>query len=235
MPLPLQSRAVMVRSLRRRLWRALQQQDVKTAVRAYTATRVDYLEWLAEERAAAEEQRKLREAAKEKAMQVSSILVQSSRLYRPSHHVLPSEMGETRGLGVKQHNISHGFSRLNNNNHNCTHTHTSLSLYLSSNSIGTPRGSTGCVAETRFLHGRQEQQWFQKETRQGQGVRPANVARILDGFQDQSDRFRRSSIGIRSDQSGLATVPLYPYERPIQQQQRQSQRQERHQRSQHPH
>ena len=43
------SRSVMVRSLRRRLWKALQEEDVATAVRAYTATKSDYDQWLDEE------------------------------------------------------------------------------------------------------------------------------------------------------------------------------------------
>ncbi|KAI2500354.1 hypothetical protein MHU86_14097 [Fragilaria crotonensis] len=43
------SRSVMVRSLRRRLWKALQEEDVGTAMRAYTATKSDYDRWLDEE------------------------------------------------------------------------------------------------------------------------------------------------------------------------------------------
>ena len=39
----------MVRSLRRRLWKALQEEDVVTAMRAYTATKCDYDRWLDEE------------------------------------------------------------------------------------------------------------------------------------------------------------------------------------------
>ena len=39
----------MVRSLRRRLWKALQEEDVGTAMRAYTATKSDYEKWLDEE------------------------------------------------------------------------------------------------------------------------------------------------------------------------------------------
>lgn len=39
----------MVRSLRRRLWKALQEEDVDTAVRAYTSTKTDYEQWIDEE------------------------------------------------------------------------------------------------------------------------------------------------------------------------------------------
>ena len=39
----------MVRSLRRRLWKALQEEDVHTAKRAYEASRRDFETWLLEE------------------------------------------------------------------------------------------------------------------------------------------------------------------------------------------
>ena len=39
-----------VRSLRRRLWKALQEEDAETALRAYTASKEEYLVWLEEER-----------------------------------------------------------------------------------------------------------------------------------------------------------------------------------------
>ena len=42
-------RSVLERSLRRRLWRALQEEDAKTAMRVYTATKVDYETWLEKE------------------------------------------------------------------------------------------------------------------------------------------------------------------------------------------
>lgn len=64
------SREVMVRSLRRRLWKALLEEDVDTAVRAYTATRKDYLDWLEQERLVEERKRQTEEKAREKAMQV---------------------------------------------------------------------------------------------------------------------------------------------------------------------
>lgn len=60
---PPPSRSVMVRSLRRRLWKALQEEDVQTAMRAYTATKVDYERWIDEELAEEERTRK-REAEK---------------------------------------------------------------------------------------------------------------------------------------------------------------------------
>jgi hypothetical protein len=41
---------VFVRSLRRRLWKALQEEDAETALRAYTASKDEYLVWLEEER-----------------------------------------------------------------------------------------------------------------------------------------------------------------------------------------
>lgn len=43
------SRSIAIRSLRRRLWRALQQEDVDTAIRCYTSTRADYNAWILEE------------------------------------------------------------------------------------------------------------------------------------------------------------------------------------------
>jgi hypothetical protein len=53
-----------VRSLRRRLWRALQKEDVDTAIRAYTATRADYEAWLLEEELRREEERQREEEAR---------------------------------------------------------------------------------------------------------------------------------------------------------------------------
>ena len=42
-------REIAIRSLRRRLWRAFQQEDEATAIRAYTATRADYVAWIQQE------------------------------------------------------------------------------------------------------------------------------------------------------------------------------------------
>lgn len=52
------SRSIAIRSLRRRLWRALQEENVDTAIRAYTATRADYQAWIMEEKQAQEERDK---------------------------------------------------------------------------------------------------------------------------------------------------------------------------------
>lgn len=59
------SRSVMVRSLRRRLWKALQEEDVATATRAYTATKTDYERWLDEELVEEELLRKRKEEKKD--------------------------------------------------------------------------------------------------------------------------------------------------------------------------
>jgi uncharacterized protein YeeX (DUF496 family) len=66
------SRSIMVRSLRRRLWKALQEEDVTTAIRAYTTSREDYERWLDEEIADEERLRKQREEMKEKKLKVCS-------------------------------------------------------------------------------------------------------------------------------------------------------------------
>ena len=58
------SRSIAIRSLRRRLWRALQQEDVNTAIRAYTATRADYEAWILEEQQVQMAQEKQREHAR---------------------------------------------------------------------------------------------------------------------------------------------------------------------------
>ena len=42
--------SVVIRSLRRRLWKAFQEEDVKTAKRAYQASRIDFERWIQEER-----------------------------------------------------------------------------------------------------------------------------------------------------------------------------------------
>lgn len=55
-PVPPQ-RPVLVQSLRRRLWKALHEEDAETALRAYTASKEDYLLWLEEERL--EQERKI--------------------------------------------------------------------------------------------------------------------------------------------------------------------------------
>ena len=39
----------MVRSLRRRLWKAIQKEDAQTAIRVYMATKSDYEQWLDDE------------------------------------------------------------------------------------------------------------------------------------------------------------------------------------------
>ena len=67
------SRCVLVRSLRRRLWKALQEEDVVTAKRAYLATKGDYELWLDEERCEEETARSKVEMMKEKKQQVSQI------------------------------------------------------------------------------------------------------------------------------------------------------------------
>jgi hypothetical protein len=48
-PVETLSQSYVIRSLRRRLWKACQEDDVKTAVRAYQATRKDFQQWLIEE------------------------------------------------------------------------------------------------------------------------------------------------------------------------------------------
>jgi hypothetical protein len=42
-------RSVLERSLRRRLWKAIQEEDAITAMSVYTATKVDYETWLEKE------------------------------------------------------------------------------------------------------------------------------------------------------------------------------------------
>jgi hypothetical protein len=70
-PPPPPSRSVMVRSLRRRLWKALQEEDVQTAMRAYTATKLDYEHWIDEELAGEEQLRKSEEEKKDRKQKVS--------------------------------------------------------------------------------------------------------------------------------------------------------------------
>jgi hypothetical protein len=65
------SRSVLVRSLRRRLWKALQEEDVPTAMRAYLATKRDYELWLDEEICEEETARSKQEMMKETKLQVS--------------------------------------------------------------------------------------------------------------------------------------------------------------------
>ena len=67
------SRSVLVRSLRRRLWKALQEEDAVTAMRAYLATKGDYEVWLEEERCEEVTARSKEESLKEKKQQVSQI------------------------------------------------------------------------------------------------------------------------------------------------------------------
>jgi hypothetical protein len=43
------SQSFVIRSLRRRLWKACQEDDIETAIRAYQATRKDFQRWLVEE------------------------------------------------------------------------------------------------------------------------------------------------------------------------------------------
>jgi len=69
------SRSVMVRSLRRRLWKALQEEDVATATRAYTATKTDYERWLDEELVEEELLRKIKEETKDIKQKVRDIVV----------------------------------------------------------------------------------------------------------------------------------------------------------------
>jgi hypothetical protein len=65
------SRCVLVRSLRRRLWKALQEEDVATAMRAYLVTKSDYELWLEEEICEEDAARSKQEMMKEKKQQVS--------------------------------------------------------------------------------------------------------------------------------------------------------------------
>jgi hypothetical protein len=74
-PPPPPSRSVMVRSLRRRLWKALQEEDVQTAMRAYTATKVDYERWIDQELAEEEQLRKSEEEKKGQKQKVSGCSV----------------------------------------------------------------------------------------------------------------------------------------------------------------
>ena len=48
-PVETLSRAHVIRSLRRRLWKACQEDDIETAIRAYQATRKDFEQWIVEE------------------------------------------------------------------------------------------------------------------------------------------------------------------------------------------
>lgn len=56
-PIAMQKRSTTVRSLRRRLWKALQDEDIETALRAYTASKRDFQAW--EEEETLEEERRL--------------------------------------------------------------------------------------------------------------------------------------------------------------------------------
>jgi hypothetical protein len=48
-PVETLSQSYVIRSLRRRLWKACQEDDIETAIRAYQATRKDFQRWLVEE------------------------------------------------------------------------------------------------------------------------------------------------------------------------------------------
>jgi len=82
-----------VRSLRRRLWKAFQDEDVTTAIRAYTATLEDYHEWFQEEALQAEQKRQLEEEArllekKEKREARPAALKKFGSMVRSARHVM---------------------------------------------------------------------------------------------------------------------------------------------------
>lgn len=68
-------RPVMVRSLRRRLWKAIQEEDVETAMRTYTVTLSEYGKWIREE---ADEEELLQKVAEQRKSQALKVRVLSA-------------------------------------------------------------------------------------------------------------------------------------------------------------
>jgi ankyrin repeat protein len=101
------TRTPAVRSLRRRLWRALQDEDVDTAIRAYTATRADFEAWLVEEELQREEERQREEKARIVRQKERSATQHAARMYlgwlhfRRSARNIPTELKQQS----KQNNV----------------------------------------------------------------------------------------------------------------------------------